>query len=114
MLRVPSTIQKVSTLADGGLTLTVHTQELDPADEAEVMQLKRKLGYFVFAVQESITVEDIPTEQLEFAGEKSPGQRLRAVLYRLWEQDKLGYKEFELFYQAKMNRIIDSLKEKLI
>jgi len=101
-------------MSDGGLSLLVHTQELDPKDEAEVMRLKRKLGWFVFSVTESITAEDIPTETLEFAGEKSPGQRLRAVLFRLWEQDKRGYKEFELFYQGKMNLIIESLKEKLI
>ncbi len=114
MLRIPATISKVSSMADGGWSLTVHTQELDPTDEAEVAKLKRKLGYFVFAVEENITAEDIPTESLEFPTEKSPSQRLRAVFYRLWEQDKRGYKEFELFYQAKMNRIIESLKEKLI
>lgn len=114
ILKIPSTISKVETLVDGGLKLTVHTQELDPTDEAVVMQLKRKLGWLVFSVAEHITIEDIPTEQLEFAGDKSPGQRLRAVMYRLWEQDKRGYAEFELFYSAKMGKIIETLKEKLL
>ncbi len=114
MLRVPATIAKVSSMADGGLSLIVHTQEMVPADEAEVMQLKRKLGYFVFAVTESIQETDIPTESLEFPNEKSPGQRLRAVLYKLWEQEPQGYKEFEGFYRGKMEKIITSLKEKIM
>jgi predicted kinase len=113
MLKVPSTIEKVETRSDGTLKLVIGTQELDPVDEAEVMQLKRKLGYFVFAVTENITVKDIPTEQLEFKNEKSHAQRLRAVLYRLWETNQQGYKEFEGFYRGKMDKIIDSLKEKL-
>lgn len=114
ILKVPSTIEKVETRSDGTLKLVIGTQELVPEDEAEVMRLKRQLGWFVFAVTENITETDIPTEKLEFKNEKSHAQRLRAVLYRLWEQDKQGYKEFEGFYRGKMDKLIDSLKEKLL
>lgn len=114
MLKIPSTISKIESLADGTWKLSVETQELHPDDEAELVKLKRQLGYFVFAVQENIEVSDIPTEKLEFPNDKSMGQRLRAVLYRLWEQNPGGYKEFEGFYRAKMNSLIEQIKDKLL
>ena len=58
MLKVPSTVQKIETMSDGGLKLTIYTQELTPEDEAEVMKLKRQLGMFVFAVSQQIKEED--------------------------------------------------------
>ena len=44
---------------------------------------------------------------------KSPGQRLRGVLYRNWEKDPEGYKAFHDFYIVKMDKLIDHFKEKL-
>ena len=38
---------------------------------------------------------------------KSNSQRLRAVLYRTWEQSGSSL-EFEHYYNAEMNKIIDS------
>jgi hypothetical protein len=113
MLKIPSNISKIVTMADNTIRLQVDCQEVAPQDEAEIFKLRNKLGWMVFAVSENIAQTDVPTEQLEVGTTKSPGQRLRAVLFRLWEQNRRGYPEFELFYQAKMNKIIDSLKEKL-
>ena len=45
---------------------------------------------------------------------KPPSQRLRAVLYRLWEQTPEGYKVFNDFYIAKMEKLIEHFKEKLV
>ena len=79
------------------------------------MKLKGTQGYFVFAVQETITAADIPNEQLEFKGDKTPGQRLRAVLFRLWEQNSSTTKgDFETFYKSRMERLITQIKEKLL
>ena len=113
MLKVPSTIHKIETMSDGGLKLTVYTQELDPTDEAEVMKLKRQLGMFVFSVTEQIKESDIPDVKVEFANDKTPSQRLRNVLFRAWEQDNGGYKDFELYYRNKIEKFIDFVKEKL-
>lgn len=44
--------------------------------------------------------------------EKSPSQRLRAVLFVLWEQR--GSKgEFEEFYKESIERVIKRIKEEL-
>jgi hypothetical protein len=45
---------------------------------------------------------------------KTPGQRLRAVMYRLWEQDAEGYKDSESYYIANMEQIITTYKGNLI
>ena len=43
---------------------------------------------------------------------KTPSQRLRGCLFRLYEQrGKNG--DFEIFYRAQMERIIDAVKNKL-
>lgn len=44
---------------------------------------------------------------------KSPSQRLRAVLYVLWEQDGRPHEDFEVYYRIRMNAIIDWVKGKL-
>jgi hypothetical protein len=110
MLRVPATIHKVETMSDGGLKLLVYTQELMPEDEAEVLRLKRQLGYFVFSVAEAITEKDVPTEQLE-TNEKSPSARLRSVLWVLWEKKGGKPEDFEAYYKKKMEQIITRVKE---
>jgi len=113
MLKIPGTIEEFKSRADNTWALKIGTQELSKDDVAELAMQKGQLGYFVFAAQENITDADIPTEQIEYQGEKTPGQRLRGVLYRLWEQDHAGFKDFETFYRSRMERLIEQIKEKL-
>lgn len=44
---------------------------------------------------------------------KSPGQRLRGVLYRLWEQTPDGFDTFAKYYDSKMETLIEHFKGKL-
>ncbi len=44
---------------------------------------------------------------------KTPGQRLRAVMYRNFEKADEGYKAFPDYYKAKMEAVIDHFKTKL-
>lgn len=97
-------IDKVSTLKDGSVRVSLITRALTPTQMAELF----------FWVNKEILAIDIDEWNKD---DKSPSQRLRWVLYRLWEQssDQERYNnEFELFYRAKLERIIDQLKEKLI
>jgi len=113
MLKIPSTIEEFKSRADGSWMLKIGTQELAPEDITEIAIQKGKMGHFVFSAQENITETDIPTEQIEFKNQKTPGQRLRGVLYRLWEQDHAGFKDYETFYGSRMERLIEQIKEKL-
>jgi uncharacterized protein YeaO (DUF488 family) len=44
---------------------------------------------------------------------KTPSQRLRAILYRNFEQDDKGYRDFNSYYLAEMERICEHYKNKL-
>lgn len=95
--------------------LTVDTQEtLTPGQKSELFDLYESVGYFFFLQQATVTIktDDLPEIHLE-DGEKSPSQRLRAVLYIWWQQN--GSKDdFELFYRRWMERTIDKVKETLL
>src|SRR3990167_11061367 len=106
-------IEKVTTLSDHSLKISVATQEIiSPEENAKIFNLYNKLMWF--AVSEapvdptSIELPDIKLER----GEKSPSERMRGVLYILWEQSK-NTLTFEQFYREQMSRITDKLKEKI-
>lgn len=102
------------------LRITVDTQEtLTPETMARLFTLKDRLGWFFFAEQQEALPDAIETAELpEIAledGEKSPSQRLRAVLFIYWKQHPpKDNPDFELFYRRWMERTINAVKEKLL
>ena len=116
MLILPSIIENITTRRDKTWKLTVGTQELSPEQAAEMVKLNQEYCYLALKKNEfkSRDLEIMSTLQgeLEFS-DKPPGVRLRAVLYRLWEQDAEGYKDFELYYRWRMEKIIEHFKTKL-
>jgi hypothetical protein len=113
-LPISATIQKVETMARYA-RVVVDTQEtITPEQLAELFALHDKVGWFfcLNKPDDKINREELPEIHLE-EGEKSPSQRLRAVLYIYWQQNTDQKQEFELYYRRWMERTIDSLKEKL-
>lgn len=112
-LKVPAEISRVQTMADGGLRLFVDTQEINPDDKGLVMALHKKIGWFLFSEQELKQEDtlDLPEIKVE-KGEKTPGQRLRAVLFLLWNKKKTT-ESFDSYYRDYINRVIEKLKEGL-
>mgnify|MGYP000412754974 CR=1 FL=1 len=43
----------------------------------------------------------------------SPSKRLRNVYFLLWEKDSQGFKEFDDFYDSKMEKLISYFKKML-
>jgi hypothetical protein len=95
------------------------------------MKLRKKPGYVFISTQPiskdqmlaiDKATENISTDSKEF-GQKTPSQRLRSVMYILWEQNApkqlnpdtgdLENVEFDLFYKRELNKIIDHYKTKL-
>src|SRR5215216_7791613 len=110
MLKVPSQITKVQTLADKTLKLDVLvSRELTPENEREVMRLRQQEGWFVFSDTE-IKEEDIPSDPI-FGDVKSPSQRLRGALYHLWEKQQADI-GFEDYYRNTIERLIEHYKQK--
>ena len=119
-------IDKVSTLADGSLRLYVGTPELPSETMVNIFSLIKKPGYVLISTnsinQDQIDAVEKATTNSEFS-EKTPSQRMRGVLYKLWEKTQpktmngdsgqMEYVDFDLFYKRQMNKIIDHFKTKL-
>jgi len=119
-------IDKVSTLADGSLRVYLGTPELANETMVNLFGLIKKPGYVLISTnsinQDQIDAVEKATINTEFS-EKTPSQRMRGVLYKLWEKTQpktmngdsgeMEYVDFDLFYKRQMNKIIDHFKTKL-
>lgn len=111
---VPATITKITTMADRGLRLQVDTQEITDAElKKQIFDLHDKLGFFFFseAPITEVPLDDLPEIKVE-EGEKTPSQRLRNILFVLWEQKKIK-ESFDIFYRKQIEKLIEKIKEQL-
>jgi hypothetical protein len=116
MILIPSILDSLSTLKDGTIKLVFETQELTPEKVGELFGYRNKMGYLAFKPElfqkDEVEIFD-KLKADEFEGSKSPSQRMRNVFYVLWQKQPEGYADFNLYYQFRMNQIIEKLKEKL-
>lgn len=107
-------VEGITTRKDQSVKITLGTQELTPAKAGELFQLQNKLAVSYFSLKEISQREIDQVDKLdpEFEG-KTQSQRLRNVLYKLWEQQPEGFKDFDTFYKSRTERIIEQIKEKL-
>ena len=113
MFQAQATVHKVSTLVDGGLKVEIMTRELQPEQMTAVFEQKGSEGWFLFK-ENSIKpeeIKDLPDVRVEKT-DKSPSERLRAVLYRLWETTSKT-KTADQFYKEYIDKTIEAIKEKL-
>ena len=112
-------INKVSTLSDGTLSINIHTQELPDETMMRVFSLRKCPGMVLISSDDISKAEQEGVEKFttdfEVGKTKTASQRLRAVLYRVWEQEgqPRGYKDFPVFYESQMERIINKYKSTL-
>lgn len=107
-------IDTVRTLKDGGLKITIETQEL-PADEKAILfDFANKQIWALFKeLPPRIEEIEVVEPDTEFKTDKTPSQRLRSVLFRYYEQNYSTKKTFEEFYREIMEKLINQYKEKL-
>lgn len=116
MLVLPAINKKTASRVDGTWDITFNTNELSPEQAAEMVKTNQKYCFIAIQINEfrAKDLEIIANLQSEFEfKEKSPGQRLQAVFYRLWEVDQEGYKDFQLYYRFKMEKVISHYKSLL-
>jgi hypothetical protein len=109
-----SVIENISTRQDGSFKIVIGTQEIDKSQVSDLFEMRNKFCKVLFSSSNITDLEAVTVDSESLVGtkKKSPSQRLRAVLYRLWEAS--GYQvDFDGFYQAEMERIIEGVKEKL-
>ena len=118
MLVLPGIPEGIKSRVDGSIVLTIAFNEMNPERISELFKSLRQWVWFAMQVDEfrPKDLEMLKNIHAEFDFTdmgKPPGQRLRAVFYRMWEQDAQGYKDFELFYRFHMEKLIEHFKTKL-
>lgn len=77
-------------MADRTIRLQVDCQEMTAEAEAIILKSRNTIGYFLYGeteiVEEDLEEMNLPDYKPLEKSDKSPSQRLRAVLYLLWIQ----------------------------
>lgn len=118
LLTIPCAIESVSTRRDKTIKITVGTQELTPAQVSELLnQWAGGIGVMAFKGEQFNYNDEALLNNLkidaEELGSKTPSQRLRAVLYILFQNSPDGHKDFSTYYAAMIERFIDMIKKRI-
>lgn len=108
-------LEKLSTLNDGSVKLSICTQEMDSSNGAQIFQLRGKYIKILLSDSNISEPEQLLIDEAKIQDGrkvKTKSQRLRGVLFRLHEQT-IPDTDFELFYNEKMEAIIEHYKQKL-
>jgi hypothetical protein len=103
-------------LVNRGIKLSFQTDELTPEQMANIQHSFMKVGFLAFSPDPFATheLDEIDKLKVEFNDTgKPPSQRLRGVLYKLWELNPEGYKTFVDYYNSHMETLIEHFKKKL-
>lgn len=109
-----ATVQGIRSLKDRTCRLTIDLQEQTPENYSRLFSMIDEFVKF-YMTTDNITADETEIIDSEIIDNesKTPSQRLRNVLYRLWEQDQRGYEDYNLYYRYMMGRIIDRYKQEL-
>ena len=112
-IKVAATLDKLTTLKDGSFKLIFETQEINRDDGSSLLAMRNSIGWLIFAPDSTKEVV-IPEEPVkEFTNDKTPSQRLRAVLYILWNKEYKSQCDFDSFYKSRMEKVINMYKDRL-
>ena len=112
-VQFPAQLAKIETRVDGSIKLSIETQELNGEDMTALFGYRQLVGYVTFTPNPESNIE-VPEINADTDMGKSPSERLRAVLYVMWEQSgKKKYDTFTQFYTVKMEQVINQIKDKL-
>ena len=99
---------------DGTLTLRLGTEELNPDETAQIFAMGNQQVWCALS-ETVLSHEDlkIPESTPDYIGQKSHSQRLREVMYRVWEKYNDGVKSSDQYYRDMMEKLITNYKDKL-
>ena len=112
MIELPVIFDGAKLNKDGSATIKLETRELTPDEFKEIATLCNKEVWCGIS-EVKITTLNVPEEVTEFKGEKTPSERLRNVLFKYWELVNNKQGDFETFRKNYMEKVINSIKEKL-
>ena len=116
MIILPTIFDGWRSLKDKSYKLVFESFELTPENAVGLNSSLGQAGYLAFKLDPFKQSEKDMIESLESDFEdkkKTQGQRLRAVLFRNWEQRPEGFDTFVKYYDHHTEKIINHYKDKL-
>ena len=104
-------------LKDRTKKLTFQTNEITPEQAANLQMCVQNFVYILIKPEDFTKDEIKEMTEIKTVFEdtgKTPSQRLRSVLFRLWQQDSHGYKDFNIYYQYRIEILLNHFKSQLI
>jgi len=112
---LPASFDRASLKKDGSMNLGFGTYILSPEAKGIIVSLYGKEGFLMFKEGSVIPEEKEIMDKLDadLAPPKSQSQRLRGILWHVWEKNHKNYVDFDSFYMTETERIINHYKDKL-
>ena len=98
-------------MSDKTIRIQLDTQEETPENIAELFKLHQVYCWIALNPTQ-IEGSDVPDIKIKGKKNKTNSQRLRAVIYRLWEQEHQPG-EFEHYYTVYMDKLIQNIINQL-
>lgn len=118
IFQIPATIVRDKSLMGGARQYVLESQEiLDPEHLQRLISLENKLGWFTFSSEiieavDIVKLKDIKIDKSRYEDAKTPSQRLRSVLYIIWEKTIDPKKEsFQQYYDRIIEGLINKYKD---
>lgn len=116
MIIIPAQLENYRSLKDKSLKITFETNELNPQELLGIAENLGQFGYLAFKkepfkTEERQLIEDLETEFDD--KKKTASQRLRSILYLMWQKDNEGFDTSVRHYDHHMEKIINHFKKKL-
>lgn len=110
----PGVIEKIATRVDKTVCVTLGSQEITNDDAGRLFQMRGAYCKILLSDDNITTLEEemIVATSVTGTKQKTPSARLRAVFFRLHEQNGLPI-SFDDFYSVEMEKIITHFKSKL-
>lgn len=112
-VKLPAIFAGIQSKVDRSYKLTFNTRELSGDDAAVLLRMSQAECWLIVSPDDSIDAVDVPKFKPDAGtNQKTPGQRLRAILFVLWSQSgRPG--DFETWYASKLENLIQQYKSKL-
>lgn len=116
MIILPAQLESYRSLKDRSVKVTFETGELAPSQAGDIQANILKAGFLAFNADPFTEKQKelLSSMEVEYTDtSKTPSQRLRGVLWHLFNKAPEGYKTFPAYYENKMEELINHFKSKL-
>lgn len=108
------TVENITSRKDKTIKIVLGTQEVTPSQAGSLFELLNQLAFILISPKGigQQEIDEVDAVDVDLGG-KTQSQRIRAVLYKLFEQNNEGFSSFDNYYKSKTEKYIEHLKTKI-